>query len=88
VFTFTPEAFVEIWTPIVLGMIALSIHIKSLKIQWIAENWTRVFVFWLILTFFGTFGYAGNLGIVAGFFILCGLSVPNHGRYKFGAHIS
>jgi len=67
VFSFAPEIFIPLWTPFFMALIAIFAQFRSMKLEFISKNWARMCLYYLLMALFGAFGYAGNLGILAGF---------------------
>jgi len=70
VFTFAPDNFVDLWTPLILGMISLFMHIGALRWNSISSNWLTTCVWYLMCSLFGCFGYAGQMGIFGGLYVV------------------
>jgi len=68
VFTFNPATFFDLWIPFVLGLVAVGFQFKTVRVKAISENWPRMCIYYTIMALFGSFPYAGNLGVLAGFF--------------------
>jgi len=68
VFTFNPSIFFDLWIPFVLGLVAVGFQFKSVRVKAISENWPRTCIYYTIMALFGSFPYAGNLGVLAGFY--------------------
>ncbi|KAK3249230.1 hypothetical protein CYMTET_41334 [Cymbomonas tetramitiformis] len=67
IFTLRPEKFVDVWSPMFFGILALFQHISPLKWGALSGTWMHVCVYHVFISFFGVFGYAGNFGIITGF---------------------
>eukprot|EP00922_Rhytidocystis_sp_ex-Travisia-forbesii_P006230 GHVS01009030.1.p1 GENE.GHVS01009030.1~~GHVS01009030.1.p1 ORF type:complete len:182 (+),score=30.51 GHVS01009030.1:362-907(+) len=67
-FSFTPDVFVDTWTPMVMGFVTTLVHFNSFKFQMISENFARMFVWLFVLGMFGNLGYSGGIGIIVGSF--------------------
>jgi len=67
VFSFKPEVFVDLWTPMLFGVISVFLHMGQTRSTKIADNWLRFSFWFLIQACWGSFGYAGNIGIITGF---------------------
>eukprot|EP01056_Protomagalhaensia_sp_Gyna25_P003744 Protomagalhaensia_sp_Gyna_25__3743@NODE_3364_length_605_cov_3_858657_g2820_i0_p1_GENE_NODE_3364_length_605_cov_3_858657_g2820_i0NODE_3364_length_605_cov_3_858657_g2820_i0_p1_ORF_typecomplete_len165_score2_60DUF4818/PF16089_5/4_4e03DUF4818/PF16089_5/0_03DUF4818/PF16089_5/8_5e03DUF202/PF02656_15/19DUF202/PF02656_15/95RseC_MucC/PF04246_12/64RseC_MucC/PF04246_12/52_NODE_3364_length_605_cov_3_858657_g2820_i0111584 len=66
-FTFRPDAFFDIWTPFVFGVVGVMAHIKQFpNICKLTKNFLRYFVFLLVAALFANLGYNGGLGIICG----------------------
>ena len=70
IFTFVPQLFFPLWGPIILGWITVLQHIEGHEWPSISVSWGRVFVWFMFLGLFSGLGYAGNLGIIVGFFCI------------------
>ncbi|CDJ56962.1 hypothetical protein, conserved [Eimeria maxima] len=68
-FSFTPEVFVDVWTPFIFGTISVVAHFSSFEF-FITGDFFRFFFWNLIMALFGNLGYAGGLGIICGSFTL------------------
>jgi len=88
VFSFQPDLFIDRWTPVFFGLLSLTVHFGQTRWEKITDNWIR-FGFWFLLqALWGSFGYAGNLGIFSGFIsaqtallaIFAGCFSPNEPR--------
>lgn len=66
-FTLAIDKFMELWGPIMLGLISIGQHLNGHQITAISVSWPRVFLWYMFVALFGSFGYAGNLGILTGF---------------------
>jgi hypothetical protein len=64
-FSFVPEIFIPLWTPLFFSLWALSQHIASLKYGDVNKTMLSSFVFHTIFGLFGLMGYGGNVGIMA-----------------------
>eukprot|EP00755_Sulcionema_specki_P038311 Sspe_Gene.23579::Locus_9168_Transcript_1_1_Confidence_1.000_Length_619::g.23579::m.23579 len=70
VFTFVPDAFFDLWTPFIMGFITLcAFFFASTRIHTITDTWVRALVWHALVMLCGAFGYAGNYGIVLGFYL-------------------
>ncbi|GMH91892.1 hypothetical protein TrVE_jg12291 [Triparma verrucosa] len=70
VFSFNTSVFFDLWTPIFLGLASLHMHIPALMDSSSAyekDQWQFNCIFFIITALFGSFGYAGNLGVLGGF---------------------
>mmetsp|Transcript_2826 Transcript_2826/g.6670 ORF Transcript_2826/g.6670 Transcript_2826/m.6670 type:complete len:146 (-) Transcript_2826:282-719(-) len=65
VFTLVPDFFIALWTPVLLGAIAVSVHVTSVR-QWTPKNNIVLALFLIFLAVFGAFGYTGMLGVITG----------------------
>merc|ERR1719433_369056 len=74
VFTLNPDVFFEIWSPLMFGYIMLLQNFPALSHPWLMNSWPKCFLIWTFLALFCLFGYGGNLGIMTGFLVTCGLS--------------
>ncbi|GBG24840.1 Hypothetical Protein FCC1311_010582 [Hondaea fermentalgiana] len=72
VFTFVPDPFLLHWSPLILGLATISIHFAEPGwiIEAIAHTWFRLFLWLIFVALYGSFGYAGNMGIIVGFFLV------------------
>jgi len=67
VFSFQPELFIDRWTPLFMGIISVLLHLEHTRWDKIADNWIRFGLWFIFQALWGSFGYAGNLGIITGF---------------------
>lgn len=69
-FALTPQAIVHHFQPALIGWFALSHHIGYVKAWSVYGSWIQMCFWYVFVAVFGCFGYAGNLGILAGAFSL------------------
>ncbi|CDJ51419.1 hypothetical protein, conserved [Eimeria brunetti] len=69
-FSFTPEVFVDVWTPFIFGTVSVVAHFNTFESSFITGDFFRFFFWNLIMALFGNLGYAGGLGIICGSFTL------------------
>lgn len=69
-FELTPQAIVWHFQPLLIGWFALAHHIGFVKSWTLYTSWTHMAFWYVFVAFFGCFGYAGNLGVLAGAFSL------------------
>jgi len=76
-FTFEPDSFLEVWTPVVFGILSVSLHFGHTRWDAISGNWLIFMAYQLVQALFGSIGYSGNLGVITGFmgFLACLLCV-------------
>jgi len=67
VFSFKPSVFLDLWAPMIMGVISLFLHLGHTRADKIADNWIRFGLWFLFQALWGSFGYAGNWGIITGF---------------------
>jgi hypothetical protein len=69
VFSLEPNTFMDNFAPVLIGLITLSVHLPGEE-SWnpIGVSWKRYFVWFMLVALFANIGYAGNFGIVVGFF--------------------
>merc|ERR1712048_1032044 len=67
VFTFRIDKFIDLWTPLLFGLISLMLHMGHTRWDAVADNWITFSFWFLLMALWGSFGYAGNLGILTGF---------------------
>mmetsp|Transcript_108143 Transcript_108143/g.305762 ORF Transcript_108143/g.305762 Transcript_108143/m.305762 type:complete len:159 (-) Transcript_108143:50-526(-) len=65
VFTFRPSILLDIWTPLLVGLVGMALHLKSLKTKYMT-NYLQYALFMLVTALFANFGYVGGLGIILG----------------------
>merc|ERR1712228_592018 len=71
VFTFNPNIFFDLWTPIVFGLVGIGLHCRFVhyKIVW---NYLMYALFMLVNALFANMGYCGQFGVgVAAFSFAC-----------------
>eukprot|EP01069_Polyplicarium_translucidae_P004540 Polyplicarium_translucidae@DN2601_c0_g1_i2.p1 len=68
VFSFAPEVFADVWTPFIMGGLAIAAHFKSWKdfAWWHNSTYLYMLVFHTAMACFGMMGYVGGLGIIFG----------------------
>lgn len=67
VFSLQPKVFIDLWTPLVFGVISVFLHMGQTRSDKIADNWVRFSLWFVLQALWGSFGYAGNMGIITGF---------------------
>lgn len=72
-FTFSPDDFCDLWTPLFLGALQILMHFGPSTRFWqgVTESWLLSCVFGAIASLWAQFGYAGNFGVFLGFYTLC-----------------
>eukprot|EP00922_Rhytidocystis_sp_ex-Travisia-forbesii_P050733 GHVS01075354.1.p1 GENE.GHVS01075354.1~~GHVS01075354.1.p1 ORF type:complete len:179 (+),score=21.47 GHVS01075354.1:229-765(+) len=65
-FSFTPSVFVDVWTPMFMGVITTLVHFPSFQCPLIDQNFWRMFLWLFIMAMFGNLGYEGGIGIIFG----------------------
>lgn len=65
-FELTPDAIVEHWQALIIGIIAFGQHSEAMRVRAFYATWFQMCLFYVFVAFFGCFGYAGNIGIIAG----------------------
>jgi len=77
IFSLRPEYFVDLWTPLVFGMAETLQHLSPQYMnKSIAGTWVVRAIWFFIMSLFGQFGYAGNLGVICGYFSDFGICAP------------
>eukprot|EP00929_Paragymnodinium_shiwhaense_P052966 TRINITY_DN26520_c0_g1_i1.p1 TRINITY_DN26520_c0_g1~~TRINITY_DN26520_c0_g1_i1.p1 ORF type:complete len:144 (-),score=13.82 TRINITY_DN26520_c0_g1_i1:332-763(-) len=66
VFSLSPDDFISLWTPVILGFLAVGMHVQSLRVWVPASNLMLGFVM-IFVGVFGAFGYMGLYGLLTGF---------------------
>jgi hypothetical protein len=66
-FTLAIDPFMDMWGPIIMGLISIGQHLNGHQIEAISISWPRVFLWYMFVGLFAAFGYAGNLGVLTGF---------------------
>ncbi|OEH80412.1 uncharacterized protein LOC34621397 [Cyclospora cayetanensis] len=69
-FSFTPEVFVDVWTPFLFGAVSLVAHFSSFELPLVTGDYFRFFCWNLVMALFANLGYAGGLGIICGSYTL------------------
>jgi hypothetical protein len=70
IFSFSTAVFFDLWTPIFFGVAGLNMTVPSLLSgggAWDSGQWRFCSIFYILSALFGSFGYGGNLGVIAGF---------------------
>ena len=68
IFTFAIDVFFALWGPVALGYLTILQHIQGHTWEVLSASWPRVFFWFMFLGLFSAMGYAGNLGIIVGFY--------------------
>ena len=68
VFSLVPDIFVDNWTPLIFGILAICQCIAGWQSDWISGSMLKCLLFHIVMMLFACFGYAGQAGIVIGFF--------------------
>lgn len=64
-FTFTPDIFLDVWTPFFFGLIGTMAHISNFAaVRRMTHDYIHYLVFLLIQGLFANIGYDGGLGII------------------------
>lgn len=76
-FSLRPEKFVDLFTPLCFGMFETIQHLSPQYMnKQIAGTWVVRAIWFFILSLFGQFGYAGNLGVICGYYSDFGICLP------------
>merc|ERR1719361_1360052 len=70
VWTFKPQEFVDLWTPFVFAVAGGACHL-GVPIRTLCATWYHTFAFYLLMSLYSQFGYAGNFGVFWGFWTTC-----------------
>jgi len=70
VFSFSPSIFVENWTPLIFGIVAILQLFAETRWAFVSSRWLRCMLFHAIMGLFACFPYAGQGGIVVGFAVV------------------
>lgn len=70
VFPLDPVALFDKWTGVFLGAIMMLVHLPGFKLSFCTRTWLHVCFFTVFVMLFGAFPYAGNFGVLVGFFQL------------------
>ncbi|KEP59840.1 UNVERIFIED_CONTAM: hypothetical protein HHA_229680 [Hammondia hammondi] len=65
-FSFSPDVFIDMWTPFVMGLASVLCHFESFDLSLITGNFARFFLWNFVMALFGNLGYAGGMGVVVG----------------------
>lgn len=77
IFSLRPEVFVDKFTPLCFGLIEVLQHLSpQYQNTSIAGTWVVRAIWFFVMSLFGMFGYAGNLGVYCGYFTDFGLCAP------------
>eukprot|EP00920_Eleutheroschizon_duboscqi_P034104 GHVT01081785.1.p1 GENE.GHVT01081785.1~~GHVT01081785.1.p1 ORF type:complete len:264 (-),score=28.82 GHVT01081785.1:217-1008(-) len=66
VFSFTPDTFIDVWTPFVMGVISVLSHFSSFRFSFMSLSFLRFGLWHLLVALFGNLGYCGGMGIIVG----------------------
>merc|ERR1712129_434259 len=67
VFSLVPDVFVDNWTPLIFGVMALLQCVGGMQSHWLSGSLLKCLLFHVAMMLFACFGYAGQAGIVVGF---------------------
>ena len=67
VFSLVPDIFIDNWTPLIFGIIAVLQCIGGFQSDWISGSLLKVLIFHIVMMLFACFGYSGQAGIIVGF---------------------
>lgn len=67
VFTLVPDDFVDNWTPLIFGIIAVFQCLGGFQSDWVSGSMLKALLFNVVMMLFACFGYAGQAGIIIGF---------------------
>merc|ERR1711920_675906 len=71
-FTLRPDIFLDLWAPVLFGILGLSIHLASTDSRRFVKNYVYYAVFMLTTALFANIGYNGQLGVfLAGYSAVC-----------------
>lgn len=65
-FTFIPSIFVDLWTPMIFGVISCLQMISGTEWYLISGNWVKAMLWHTVMALFACFGYAGQAGLIIG----------------------
>lgn len=63
-FTFQPDAFADIWTPMVMGIAGVTVHFQTFACDIIGASFLHYFIYQFLSGLIGSIGYRGGLGIL------------------------
>jgi len=66
-FTFEPDRLADIWTPMIFGVLSVSLHFGHTRWDAISGNWIVFMIYLVVQSLWGSIGYAGNIGVITGF---------------------
>lgn len=69
-FSFSPEVFVDVWTPFLFGAVSIVAHFTNFDLFLVTGDFFRFFCWNLVMALFANMGYSGGLGIICGSFTL------------------
>jgi len=73
VFTFRPNVFFDIWTPLVFGLLGIGLHCRFVYYKIVLNYMTYAF-FMIVTALFANVGYVGLCGVLAAAFsVACAL---------------
>eukprot|EP01083_Nonionella_stella_P026076 71796_1 len=68
IFMFVPKRLIDLWTPLVVGLLTVNFQLSRRVAKPISRTWIRMAMWFIIAALNGCLGYAGNIGLVTGFF--------------------
>jgi hypothetical protein len=74
VFTFRPNAFFDLWTPTVFGLIGIGLHCNFVHNK-VVLNYLTYALFMLVTALFANIGYVGQFGVMTGALSFAGVIV-------------
>jgi len=77
IFTFKPNDFLDMFTPIALGAVEFLQHLSpDYQKDMISGTWVVRAIWLFALSLFGQFGYAGDLGVLCGYIVDFAVVLP------------
>eukprot|EP00928_Gymnodinium_smaydae_P013325 TRINITY_DN14870_c0_g3_i1.p1 TRINITY_DN14870_c0_g3~~TRINITY_DN14870_c0_g3_i1.p1 ORF type:complete len:179 (+),score=23.85 TRINITY_DN14870_c0_g3_i1:71-538(+) len=71
IFTLRPNVLLDVWTPVLIGILGLSVHVTRLRFcqcfAWVLPaDYVQYAVFMFVTALFANVGYCGQCGIIVG----------------------
>eukprot|EP01083_Nonionella_stella_P088782 247661_1 len=67
VFTFVPKRLIDMWTPLLVGLLTVNFQLSDRVGLSFSRTWFHMAAWFIVAALHGSIGYAGNMGIIAGF---------------------
>jgi hypothetical protein len=72
-FTLDPNTGIDVWAPILIAVATWAVHVPPLDWCIVGRSWAAYSLWYIFVGIFGNFGYAGNWGVISGYFA-CGVA--------------
>mmetsp|Transcript_90907 Transcript_90907/g.190081 ORF Transcript_90907/g.190081 Transcript_90907/m.190081 type:complete len:160 (-) Transcript_90907:267-746(-) len=77
IFTIRPTMLLDLWTPVIMGLLGTAVHVHALRfsniVLWfLPHGYVGYGVFMIIMALVANFGYCGQLGLILAFCSLAG----------------